>query len=78
MKALRIHVDVDDTYDAVHNFFKYDSVRIEFFRSFVPPHKVIYTVGPFQDIGAERFIERFKELGAKFTATELEVRNDWI
>jgi len=70
MMSLKFHVDVDDTYDKIHDMFKHRSVKIEYFTTFVPPHKVIYTVGPFTVDGATRMIDKFRDIGAKFTVTE--------
>lgn len=73
-KEYRFHVDVDDTYDNVHALFKYSSVEIEFWHSFVPPHKVVYKIGPLSEIGIINWEQKFKDIGAKFTVTERDTR----
>jgi hypothetical protein len=70
MISLKFHVDVDETYDKIHDMFKNTSVNIKYMRSFVPPHRVVYTVGPFTADGATRMIDSFRDIGAKFTVTE--------
>ena len=63
----RFTVEVDDTYEAVHMFMMHRSVQIQYFRSFVPPNRVTYLLGPFQnEDGAARIEKEFSKTGCKY------------
>jgi len=62
MLYLKVRVDVNDTYEEVHNLFKYQSVVAVFWHSFVPPHKMEYTVGPLTEIEVENWKKKFDSI----------------
>jgi hypothetical protein len=71
MKYVKFTVEVWDDYDKVHDLMKYQSVQIEFWKSFVPPHRVVYVLGPLTDLGVENWTKEFNKVGCKYT---MEVR----
>lgn len=73
-KEYRLHVDVDDSYDKVHSLFKYLSVEIEFWHSFVPPHKAVYKIVPLSEMGIRNWEQKLKDVGAKFTVSQRDLQ----
>ena len=62
LKELIVRIPYDENFTTVQAYLMTDSYRKEFWKSFVPPHKIVLCLGPFQDIGIERTKEFFKEL----------------
>ncbi len=70
---IKFRVEVDETYDAVHDFFKGESVSIAYWKSSTGLDHVEYIVGPVQEIGVDNWKESFDGLGCKYTADIREV-----
>jgi len=63
---IKIEFDVDDDYDRVHNYFKYHSVNINFYHSFIPPHKVEYIIEYLSETGVQNWKKHLDEQGFRY------------
>ena len=72
-------VTVDDnTYEWIHDLFKYTSVKIEYWKSFVPPDHVMYLIGPLSRMGVENWKNRMDASKAIYSMNVREERRDAI
>ncbi len=70
---LKVRIEVDDTYDAVHNLFKAQSVIALFWYNHIPPNKIEYIIGPLTDTGVENWKKKFDGVDCKYHAEVFEL-----
>lgn len=73
---VKFTVEVWDDYSKVHQLMMYQSVQIAFWKSFVPPHRVEYIIGPLSQLGVDNWKIKFDEIGCKYTAEVREVERE--
>jgi len=77
---LKLIFDDDEYYDIVYGSFKRQSVNIQYFRSFVPPNKVEYFIGPLTKIGVLNWLKKYEDFKFNFEVldkVENRVLNDY-
>lgn len=72
MLYLKALVDIDDTYDKVHEAMKCRSYQVSIWKSIVPPWKAEYRIGPLTEVGVENWKKAFDETGCKYSAKVFE------